>query len=111
MRASLQTGGVPVELRFKPQRPRRPEIYVLCDVSTSVSSASFFFLAVLHALHDVFRRMRSFVFVERICGNNTARLMEARVPDLGALLPLLPLVQGGGQNERCFRRWLSHKVR
>jgi len=66
MRASLQTGGVPVQLRFRPQRPRRPEIYVLCDVSTSVTSASVFFLSVLHALHDSFRKMRSFVFIERI---------------------------------------------
>ncbi len=66
MRASLQTGGVPVDLRFKPVRPRRPEIYVLCDVSTSVTSASVFFLSVLHALHDSFRKMRSFVFIERI---------------------------------------------
>jgi uncharacterized protein with von Willebrand factor type A (vWA) domain len=66
MRASLQTGGVPVELRFRPLRPRRPEIYVLCDVSTSVTSASVFFLSVLHALHDSFRKMRSFVFIERI---------------------------------------------
>jgi hypothetical protein len=66
MRASLQTGGVPVDLRYRPRRPRRPELYVLCDVSTSVTSASVFFLSVLHALHDTFRKMRSFVFVERI---------------------------------------------
>ncbi|MEA2169328.1 MAG: uncharacterized protein QOF76_2628 [Solirubrobacteraceae bacterium] len=66
MRASLSTGGVPVELKFRPKRPKRPEIFVLCDVSTSVTSASVFFLSVLHALHDSFRKMRSFVFVERI---------------------------------------------
>ncbi|MDQ4049909.1 MAG: VWA domain-containing protein [Actinomycetota bacterium] len=66
MRHSLQTGGVPLELRFRPRRPRRPELFVLCDVSTSVTSASAFFLCVLHALHDSFRRLRSFVFVERI---------------------------------------------
>ncbi len=66
MRASLQTGGVPVVIKHRRQRPRRPEIYVLCDVSTSVSSASVFFLSVLHALHDSFRKMRSFVFIERI---------------------------------------------
>jgi uncharacterized protein with von Willebrand factor type A (vWA) domain len=66
MRASLETGGVPVQLKFRPIRPRRPEIYVLCDVSTSVTSASVFFLSVLHALHDSFRKMRSFVFIERI---------------------------------------------
>jgi uncharacterized protein with von Willebrand factor type A (vWA) domain len=66
MRASLETGGVPIDLRYRPRRPRRPELYVLCDVSTSVTSASVFFLSVLHALHDTFRKLRSFVFVERI---------------------------------------------
>jgi uncharacterized protein with von Willebrand factor type A (vWA) domain len=66
MRASLQTGGVPIVIKTKPRRPRRPEIYVLCDVSTSVTSASVFFLSVLHALHDAFRKLRSFVFIERI---------------------------------------------
>jgi uncharacterized protein with von Willebrand factor type A (vWA) domain len=66
MRASLETGGVPLRLRYRPRRPRRPEIYVLCDVSTSVTSASVFFLSVLHALHDSFRKLRSFVFIERI---------------------------------------------
>ncbi len=66
MRTSLETGGVPLSLRYKPKRPRRPEIIVLCDVSTSVTSASVFFLSVLHALHDSFRKLRSFVFIERI---------------------------------------------
>jgi uncharacterized protein len=66
MRASLETGGVPLRLKHRPRRPRRPELYVLCDVSTSVTSASVFFLSVLHALHDAFRKLRSFVFVERI---------------------------------------------
>jgi uncharacterized protein with von Willebrand factor type A (vWA) domain len=66
MRASLETGGVPLRLKYRARRPRRPEIYVLCDVSTSVTSASVFFLSVLHALHDSFRKLRSFVFIERI---------------------------------------------
>jgi len=66
MRASLETGGVPLRLKHRPRRPRRPELYVLCDVSTSVTSASVFFLSVLHALHDAFRKLRLFVFVERI---------------------------------------------
>src|SRR5215208_2576954 len=61
MRASLEYGGVPVNIKLKPVRPRRPEIFVLCDVSTSVTSASVFFLSVMHALHDSFRKMRSFV--------------------------------------------------
>jgi uncharacterized protein with von Willebrand factor type A (vWA) domain len=82
MRASLQTGGVPVVLKFRPQRPRRPEIYVLCDVSTSVTSASVFFLSVLHALHDSFRKMRSFVFIERV--SEVTQIFEDE-RDFGAL--------------------------
>src|SRR5215218_3773814 len=39
MRASLETGGVPLRLKYRPKRPRRPELFVLCDVSTSVTSA------------------------------------------------------------------------
>src|SRR4029453_13626346 len=66
MRSSLETGGVPLRLKYRPRRPPRPEIYVLCDVSPSVPSASVFFLSVLHALHDSFRKLRSFVFIERI---------------------------------------------
>ena len=31
-----------------------------------MTSASVFFLSVLHALHDSFRKLRSFVFIERI---------------------------------------------
>ena len=66
MRSSLETGGIPLNLSYRPKRPRKPEIYVLCDISTSVSSAATFFLSVLHALHDSFRKLRSFVFIERI---------------------------------------------
>ena len=36
MRASLETGGVPLNLKYRPRRPKRPELYVLCDVSTRV---------------------------------------------------------------------------
>ena len=66
MRSSLETGGIPLNLSYRPKRPRKPEIYVLCDISTSVSSAATFFLSVLHTLHDSFRKLRSFVFIERI---------------------------------------------
>ena len=91
LRASLETGGVPLRLRYRPRRPRRPELYVLCDVSTSVTSASVFFLSVLHALHDSFRKLRTFVFVERIsevtelfeCERSFAAVTRAIAADAG----------------------------
>ena len=49
------------------QAPAPPRaLRALRRVDTSVTTASVFFLSVLHALHDSFRKMRSFVFVERI---------------------------------------------
>src|SRR5256885_815319 len=36
MRASLETGGVPLRLKYRPKRPRRPEPYLALDVPASV---------------------------------------------------------------------------
>jgi len=65
MRASLQTGGVPATLVTKRVRPRRPQLIVLCDVSTSVSSSAVFFLSVVTGLHDAFSQLRTYAFIER----------------------------------------------
>ncbi|MEO7803874.1 MAG: VWA domain-containing protein, partial [Actinomycetota bacterium] len=65
IRASLQTGGTPAYPKFK-QRTVRPDIVVLCDVSGSVAAFSRFALALLHALAQHFRRVRSFAFIDAI---------------------------------------------
>ena len=44
VRASMSTGGVPMETRHKPKRPGRTDLVVLCDVSGSVAN-----FAQLHA--------------------------------------------------------------
>jgi len=33
VRRSLSTGGVPIDLRFKPPHPAKPEIFVIADIS------------------------------------------------------------------------------
>lgn len=65
MRASLQTGGVPVDVLPQRRHPKRPQMIALCDVSTSVSASSVFFLSVITALTDSFSRLRAWAFVER----------------------------------------------
>ncbi|MDQ8045402.1 MAG: VWA domain-containing protein, partial [Solirubrobacteraceae bacterium] len=64
IRASLGTGGVPVEIVPRRQHPKRPQLVVICDVSTSVSSSAVFFLSVVAALADSFSRLRSWAFIE-----------------------------------------------
>ncbi len=66
MRASLQTGGVPLTTHFRPPRPHRPELVILCDTSDSVSSFAHFTLLLTYALREQFARVRAFGFVDRV---------------------------------------------
>jgi len=64
VRRSLSTGGVPLDVRFKPPRPTKPEIFVIADVSGSVASFARFTLHMVHAISSQFSKVRSFVFVD-----------------------------------------------
>ncbi len=66
MRASLQTGGVPLTTHFKPPRPHKPELVILCDTSDSVSSFAHFTLLLTYALREQFTKVRAFGFVDRV---------------------------------------------
>jgi uncharacterized protein with von Willebrand factor type A (vWA) domain len=66
MRASLQTGGVPLTTHFKPPRPHKPELVILCDTSDSVSSFAHFTLLLTYALREQFAKVRAFGFVDRV---------------------------------------------
>lgn len=66
VRRSLATGGVPVHPVWRRRRPRRPELFVLCDVSPSVATFTRFTLTLVHALHEQVAGVRSFAFVDTI---------------------------------------------
>ncbi|WP_110239642.1 VWA domain-containing protein [Nocardioides gilvus] len=66
IRASMGYGGVPVVPVLRRRRPTKPDLVVLCDVSGSTAQFAPFTLTLLHALHDEFRRVRSFVFIDGI---------------------------------------------
>jgi uncharacterized protein with von Willebrand factor type A (vWA) domain len=64
VRRSLSTGGVPIDLRFRPPHPAKPEIFVIADISGSVASFARFTLHLVHAISSQFSKVRSFVFVD-----------------------------------------------
>lgn len=66
VRHSLSTGGVPFDTEFRHRAPHRPELVVLCDVSSSVSRFARFALMLTHALSAQFSRVRSFAFVDTL---------------------------------------------
>lgn len=65
-RRSLSTGGVPVDIELRHRPPHRPELFVLCDVSSSVARFSRFSLMLVHALASQFSKVRSFVFIDAL---------------------------------------------
>ncbi len=66
VRASMSSGGVPLETRHRPKRPGRTDLVVLCDVSGSVANFAGFTLMLVFALREQFNRVRAFTFVDEI---------------------------------------------
>lgn len=66
VRHSMSTGGVPFMTEFRHRVPHRPELFVLCDISSSVARFARFSLMLTHALAAQFSRVRSFAFVDTI---------------------------------------------
>ncbi len=66
VRASMSSGGVPLETHHKPRRPGRTDLVVLCDVSGSVANFAGFTLMLVYALREQFNRVRAFTFVDEI---------------------------------------------
>jgi uncharacterized protein with von Willebrand factor type A (vWA) domain len=66
IRASLQRGGAFCDLRFRARRPRRVDLVVLADVSGSVRYSSTLMLEIIAGARAHFRRVRSFVYVDRL---------------------------------------------
>lgn len=65
IRANLQYGGVPFEMRFK-QRRLKPKLVVILDVSTSMRPVAEFFLRMIYELQDQVQKTRSFAFIDHL---------------------------------------------
>lgn len=82
VRASLATGGVPIDTKHRPHKPHKPELVVLCDVSGSVASFAHFTLMLTHALREQFSKVRAFAFIDTT--DEVTRFM--RGVDLGDMM-------------------------
>jgi uncharacterized protein with von Willebrand factor type A (vWA) domain len=64
IRASLSSGGVPMQTHMRPRHPRKTDLVILCDVSDSVTSFARFTLMLVYALREQFTRVRVFAFID-----------------------------------------------
>ncbi|GEC03261.1 VWA domain-containing protein [Streptomyces spinoverrucosus] len=111
IRDSMSSGGVPHTPRMRRRHPSKPDLVVLCDVSGSVAQFAPFTLSLLHALHEEFRRVRSWVFIDGIVEVTDFLQAAPGVVDVHHLLGRRGLVAGDGRSDygRAFaehlRRW------
>ncbi|MFR9751566.1 vWA domain-containing protein [Nocardia sp. 004] len=78
LRASMSTGGVPIDLVNRKPRPGRPELVLLCDVSGSVAGFSNFTMLLVSALREQFSRVRIFAFVDQV--DEVTRFFDPNTP-------------------------------
>ena len=65
LRANLQTGGVPFDIRFK-KRHLKPKFALICDVSTSMRPVAEFMLRLMYDMQDQVGKARSFAFNDHL---------------------------------------------
>ena len=65
LRANLQTGGIPFDIRFKKKR-LKPKFALICDVSTSMRPVAEFMLRLMYAMQDQVAKARSFAFNDHL---------------------------------------------
>lgn len=66
LRHSISSGGVPIDVKYRRRTPAKPELFILCDVSGSVRTFSTFTLQLVYSLHQQFKAVRSFAFIDRV---------------------------------------------
>lgn len=66
LRRNLQYGGVPFTIFKKDRKIDRPQLAVMCDISSSVSQYSRFMLLLTYTLQSLFAKVRSFAFISNL---------------------------------------------
>lgn len=66
IRAGIQRGGIFMDLRYRARRKRHIDLLLLADISGSVKYASTLMLELAAGASQSFRRIRSFVYIDRL---------------------------------------------
>ena len=64
VRRNIKYGGIPIELRYRARRRKRPEFLLICDVSASMACYARFILQFIYGLNSALGGIESFIFSE-----------------------------------------------
>ena len=76
IQSSIKYGNTSSELRFRNKKKTKCELVVLCDISGSVWMYVSFMLQLVIGIQNVFDRVESYIFVDRI-KNITEQILES----------------------------------
>ncbi|MCX7677794.1 MAG: VWA domain-containing protein [Spirochaetes bacterium] len=107
LRKNLQYGGTPFKILFKDKKIDRPQLVVLCDISSSVSQYSRFMLLLTYTLQSLFSKVRSFAFISNMV--EITHLFREMDPEraLNSIFEDTNFTYGWGSNYgHCFNQFI-----
>jgi len=113
IRASLSTGGVPLDLVTTRRRTQQLRVVVLLDTSGSMSLYTGVFFRFVHGLLDAFREAEAFLFHTRLVHISSAMREKDTVRALDRMSLMTEGVGGGtriGDSLAAFNRWHAARV-
>lgn len=105
LRRNIAYGGVPFHTYWKKKRRDQPRLYVLCDVSGSVSTYARFLLLFLYSLSEVMPRIRSFVFTSQVY--EVSELFERNPPERAVEIVNQRWARGSSDYGSSFKQFAS----
>lgn len=64
VRRNIKYGGIPIELRYRARRRKRPQFLLICDISASMARYARFVLQFIYGLNSALGGIESFIFSE-----------------------------------------------
>lgn len=107
-RSNLAHGGIPFRLFYRDKKIDRPQLVVLCDISSSVNQYSRFMLLLTYTLQGLFSKVRTFAFISNMV-EITPLFMEMD-PEraLNSIFTDTDFTYGFGSNYgRCFDQFVE----
>ncbi len=107
-RRNLAHGGIPFRLYYRDRKIDRPQLVVLCDISSSVNQYSRFMLLLTYTLQGLFSKVRTFAFISNMV-EITPLFMEMD-PEraLNSIFTDTDFTYGFGSNYgRCFDQFVA----
>jgi uncharacterized protein with von Willebrand factor type A (vWA) domain len=108
IRKNLQYGGTPFKIYYKDRKIDRPQLVVLCDISSSVNQYSRFMLLLTYTLQSLFSKVRTFAFISNMVEITSLFIEMEPERALNSIFTDNKFTYGWGSNYgRCFNQFMK----